>query len=78
MHLRTNHKIIGIGGGGRVGGRISRTETISKRGRTTRGSRTIRTSLTNSRGGKANLTRRMSRLIHQWFNQSSRLMKMQS
>ena len=78
MHLRTNHKIIEIGGGGRVGGRISRTETISRRVRTTKGSKTIRTSLTSSRGGKANLTRKMIRLIHQWFNQSRRLMKMQS
>ena len=76
MRLRTNPRIIGIGtGGGRVGGRTNRTETTSRRARTTRDSRTIIISLTSSHGGRANLSKRMAKSISQWFNQSSRSMR---
>ena len=76
MRLRTNPRIIGIGtGGGRVGGRTNRTETTSRQARITKDSRTIRISLTSSLGGRANLSRKMARSIHQWFNQSSRSMR---
>ena len=64
-----------------IGGRISKTKTISKLERTTRDSKTIKviriikTNRISTRGGKANSNRKMVKSIRLWFKRSSRMMR---